>query len=120
MYIPPLVLFNRVRKCPEFEDGLSPGSAVEMSDSGYVNEVLSSYGFDTSRNTQHRVQFYSFWVNMEACKLCKLQGKCNRSLGHTSPLYACATTVGQNILQVPKGSISQESNRLGSTTYRST
>jgi hypothetical protein len=29
-----------VRKCPEFEGGLSPGSAVDMSDLGYVNEVL--------------------------------------------------------------------------------
>jgi len=35
-----MVIFNRVRKCPEFEDGLSPGSAVEMSDSGCVNEFL--------------------------------------------------------------------------------
>jgi hypothetical protein len=75
MYIPPMVIFNRVRKCPEFEDGLSPDSAVEMSDSGYVNEVLSSYGFGTSRNTQHRVQFYSFWVTMEACKLCNIARK---------------------------------------------
>jgi hypothetical protein len=35
-----MVILNAVRKCPEFEDGLSPGSAVEMSESGYVKEVL--------------------------------------------------------------------------------
>jgi hypothetical protein len=40
MYIPTSVIFNGVRKCPEFGDGLSPGSVVEISDSGYVNEVL--------------------------------------------------------------------------------
>jgi hypothetical protein len=40
MYIPKTVIFNGVRKRPEFEDGLSPGFVVEMSDSGYVNEVL--------------------------------------------------------------------------------
>jgi hypothetical protein len=36
----PTAIFNRVRKCREFKDGLSPGSGVEMSDLGYVNEVL--------------------------------------------------------------------------------
>jgi len=67
-----MAIFNLVRKCPEFEGGMSPGSAVEMSHSGYVNEVISFYVFSTSRNTKHRVQFYSFWVKMEACKLCNI------------------------------------------------
>jgi len=72
MYVSPKVIFNKMRKCTEFEDGLSPGSAVEMSHSGYVNGILSFYDFGTSRNTKHRVKFYSFWVTMEACKLCNI------------------------------------------------
>lgn len=35
-----MILFMGVRKCPEFEGGLSPGSAVEMSELGYINETL--------------------------------------------------------------------------------
>jgi hypothetical protein len=35
-----MVIFKGVRKRPEFEGGFSPGSAVEVSDLGYVNEVL--------------------------------------------------------------------------------
>jgi hypothetical protein len=35
-----MLIFNGVRKCPEFENGLSPGSVVEMSGSAYINEVL--------------------------------------------------------------------------------
>jgi len=60
------------------------------------------YGFSTTRNTKHRVKFYSFLVNMKACKLCNIARRMEQILGLASPMYACPTTVGQNILQVSK------------------
>lgn len=39
-YLPPMVIFKGVRKRPEFQDGLPPGSITVMSESGYINEEL--------------------------------------------------------------------------------
>jgi hypothetical protein len=39
MYIPLMVIFNVVRKRPVFQNGLLPGSSVEVSDSVYANKV---------------------------------------------------------------------------------
>lgn len=39
-FIPPIVIFESVRKHPEFKESLPPGSIVAMSESGYINENL--------------------------------------------------------------------------------
>jgi hypothetical protein len=56
MYILPMVIFKRLRKRPEFEDGCLLGSAVELSDWGYVNEVLFLW-LRHLRNTKHQYSF---------------------------------------------------------------
>jgi hypothetical protein len=39
-YVPPVIIFKGIRKSPQFQDGLPPGSVVGMSYSGWINEDL--------------------------------------------------------------------------------
>ncbi|XP_045462177.1 uncharacterized protein LOC123672207 [Harmonia axyridis] len=40
MYIPPLIIFKRMRMCNELKVGAPPGSLVDVSESGWINSEL--------------------------------------------------------------------------------
>jgi hypothetical protein len=40
-YVPPVIIFEGIRKSPQFQDGQPPGSVVGMSYSGWINEDTS-------------------------------------------------------------------------------
>lgn len=40
MYVPPLIIFKRMRMCNELKVGAPPGSLVDVSESGWINSEL--------------------------------------------------------------------------------
>lgn len=53
-FIPPMVIFKGQRSKPEFEDGMPPGTAVKMSESGYISSEL--FLFWLQHFNSHRTQ----------------------------------------------------------------
>lgn len=39
-FIPPMLIFKRVRQCPQLADGAPAGSLITVSESGYINSAL--------------------------------------------------------------------------------
>jgi hypothetical protein len=39
-YVPPMIIFKGIRKSPQFQEGLPPGSVVGLSYPGWINEDL--------------------------------------------------------------------------------